>query len=139
MTDLEQKHLTPPTKKEIKKNFDYYKEIVTRFNEICAKKKAKEHAHYAVSALKPLFDRFVAQVYESKVFNEKCIEVGDFQETKRQHHAFSYSHDGVYISYSEQTNPGESHFYKDIEIEVDNKRVYSKDSDGFEIIFVKKC
>ena len=127
-----------PTKKEIKKDFDHYKEIVNRFNEICEKRKEKEKRKYAVTKLRPLFDRFVAQNYETKKWDEKGIEIVDFEETKCQHHAFVYDHDDVYITFSEQTNPGGNHFYADIDIDVDKKCIYRKNSDGFESIFCKK-
>lgn len=128
-----------PTKKDIKKNFDHYREIAKRFNEVSEKKKKKEQLAYAESVLKPYFDKYVTPKSPSKVFDKKCIKLIAFKETdSKVERTFDYRDfkGGVYIGYAEQSNAfGRDHLDKDCTIEVDKKKVYYKDMDGFERIY----
>lgn len=128
-----------PTKKDIKKNFDHYREIAKRFNEVSERKKEKEQLAYAESVLKPYFDKYVTPKSPSKIFDKKCIKLIAFKETDSEvEHAFDYRgfESGVYIGYAERSNAfGRDHLAKDCTIEVDKKKVYYHDMDGFERIY----
>jgi hypothetical protein len=128
-----------PTKKDIKKNFDHYREIAKRFNEVSEKKKEKEQLTYAESVLKPYFDKYVTPKSPSKVFDKKCIKLIAFKETdSKVEHAFDYRgfESSVYIGYAEKSNAfGRDSLAKDCIIEVDRKKVYSRNGDGFVRIY----